>query len=305
MIPIVLSITGVAMRARSFLAFGLALLVSGPLAGEWLVLKTGVRIETKGPWELKGRQVRFTTAKTRQLQMLPVDEVDLEASRTATGQDPNRPAAFAVDEGESVLIGIDPDLRPPEKKRVPLPKNLRDLAKIQLNRRSFEASRELLGGAGTYSPGVSTLAALYESSPRLRAKRREAEETLGAAELEQLEAELAALESEVTEGCIEGGAESPRDQWACHAIVLDLVLGAAAKGESVEAAEEERTVRIDLGDEKNEESTGEAEGERNERGSERSGREPADESEPIFIESEAEAQAETEPDSEPPSGALR
>jgi len=53
-----------------------------PAAADWLVLDDGTRIETRGPWEVRGRQVVFTSARGA-LQALRLDEVDLEASRAA------------------------------------------------------------------------------------------------------------------------------------------------------------------------------------------------------------------------------
>ncbi len=49
---------------RLVLAAALALpcLVVGPAAADWIVTTDGERIETRGPWEVKGRLVVMTLA---------------------------------------------------------------------------------------------------------------------------------------------------------------------------------------------------------------------------------------------------
>ena len=65
-----------------------ALLAASPAAADWLVTRghgsaAGARVETRGPWQVKGRLVVFETA-AGQLASLRLDDVDLEASREAT-----------------------------------------------------------------------------------------------------------------------------------------------------------------------------------------------------------------------------
>jgi hypothetical protein len=56
-----------------------------PAAGnaDWLVTREGVRVETKGPWKVKGKLVVFTRPDDT-LASLRLAEVDLEASERAT-----------------------------------------------------------------------------------------------------------------------------------------------------------------------------------------------------------------------------
>ncbi len=61
----------------------LAALLPAAAAADWLVTRDGDRLETRGPWEVRGRLVVFTSAAGT-LSSLRLDEVDLEASREAT-----------------------------------------------------------------------------------------------------------------------------------------------------------------------------------------------------------------------------
>ncbi len=54
-----------------------------PVSADWLVLKDGTRVETRGAWKVKGSQVIFTLPKGA-LSSLRVDDVDLDASAVAT-----------------------------------------------------------------------------------------------------------------------------------------------------------------------------------------------------------------------------
>lgn len=69
--------------------------LSSPAAGDWLVMADGTRVETRGPWEVKGKLVVFTRPAGG-LASLRLAEVDLEASREATSA-----AAAAAAGGES------------------------------------------------------------------------------------------------------------------------------------------------------------------------------------------------------------
>ncbi len=58
----------------------------GPTAGaDLLVMKDGTRVETRGPWEVKGRLLVFTHTDGK-LASIRASEVDLEASRDATAE---------------------------------------------------------------------------------------------------------------------------------------------------------------------------------------------------------------------------
>ena len=61
------------------------LLLAAPLGADWLVTRDGGRVETDGPWTVKGRQVVFTLPSGT-LASLRLDDVDLEASEAATAE---------------------------------------------------------------------------------------------------------------------------------------------------------------------------------------------------------------------------
>jgi len=80
--------------ALAAVALACALLPSRAGA-DWLVLHDGSRVETRGAWEVKGRQVVFRLTDGT-LSSLKSDQVDLEASREATRaaeEAASRPAA--------------------------------------------------------------------------------------------------------------------------------------------------------------------------------------------------------------------
>ena len=76
-----------------------------PCKADILVTLDGQQIETRGPWEVRGRQVVFTTPEGR-LRAIRVSEVDLEASELATN--PPAPAP-------------PPPPPPPAPKAAPIP----------------------------------------------------------------------------------------------------------------------------------------------------------------------------------------
>lgn len=87
-------------------AFATALLLSLAVGGggspaalaDVLVMNDGSQIETRGEWEVRGRQVRFTLPNGV-LSVVRLSEVDLEASRAAT-EAANNPAPAPAEEGE-------------------------------------------------------------------------------------------------------------------------------------------------------------------------------------------------------------
>ncbi len=111
------------MIRTAFLLLGLfllAALIAAPAAGDWLVLRDGTRLETEGPWEVKGRQVVFTRPGGA-LAALRLADVDLDASAAATAAAVAAAAAAAAAPppaaSESVrrspvLVLTDDDLRP-------------------------------------------------------------------------------------------------------------------------------------------------------------------------------------------------
>ena len=60
-------------------------LAAAPASADWLVTRAGSRIETKGPWQLKGKLVVFTQPDGS-LASLRLAEVDLEASGQTTAE---------------------------------------------------------------------------------------------------------------------------------------------------------------------------------------------------------------------------
>jgi hypothetical protein len=54
-----------------------------PVAADWLVTSEGARVETHGPWQVKGKLVVFTSADGT-LSSLRLSQVDLAASKHAT-----------------------------------------------------------------------------------------------------------------------------------------------------------------------------------------------------------------------------
>jgi hypothetical protein len=72
---------GRAVVAASLFLAGLA----APAAADWLVTRDGGRVETRGPWKVKGKLVVFTRAEG-QLASLRITDVDWAASERATAQ---------------------------------------------------------------------------------------------------------------------------------------------------------------------------------------------------------------------------
>lgn len=65
------------------LLVALLVLVPTTAIADWLVTVGGERIETDGPWQVDGDQVRFTTAEGT-AETLPAAEVDVGASQEAS-----------------------------------------------------------------------------------------------------------------------------------------------------------------------------------------------------------------------------
>ncbi len=78
----------------------LALLFAAPAAGDWLVLRDGSRLETAGPWEVKGRQIVFTRPGGA-LSAVRLADVDLDASNEATRAANAEPAAASEQPAET------------------------------------------------------------------------------------------------------------------------------------------------------------------------------------------------------------
>lgn len=95
--------------AAAWAAAFLALAAAAPAAADWLVTREGGRVETKGPWQVKGKLVVFTLTDGK-LSSLRLSEVDLDASRRASAEaaaaaqaKPAAPAQPAKREAKVVL----------------------------------------------------------------------------------------------------------------------------------------------------------------------------------------------------------
>lgn len=74
------------------LAVLIAVVGTLPLAAEWLVLKDGREIETKGPWTVDGRRITYT-AMNGTFSAIRTDSVDLDKSRVRNEPPPAKPEA--------------------------------------------------------------------------------------------------------------------------------------------------------------------------------------------------------------------
>jgi hypothetical protein len=100
------------MRRPWALATVLLAVFAVPAAADWLVTREGGRVETRGAWKIKGKQVVFTRADG-QLASLRVADVDWAASEQATGKakeaPPPEPAPVAEEKKESRWVLTDSD----------------------------------------------------------------------------------------------------------------------------------------------------------------------------------------------------
>jgi hypothetical protein len=93
-----------------FLSFA-ATWAAMPAGADWLVLRDGSQVETKGTWQVKGKQVVFT-AKDGKLSALRLVDVDLDASARATAPPPTAEVAMPVEpeKKKAVLVLTDKDV---------------------------------------------------------------------------------------------------------------------------------------------------------------------------------------------------
>ncbi len=105
------------MKTRLLLLVGVLTSVSlgaatGAARADWLVLRDGSRVQTKGAWQVKGKQVVFSQANG-QLAALRMSDVDLDASAKATAES-TMPAQAApapeVAKKKPVLVLSDKDV---------------------------------------------------------------------------------------------------------------------------------------------------------------------------------------------------
>jgi hypothetical protein len=59
---------------------------ASPARADWLVTREGGKVETRGPWQVKGKLVVFTRADDGSLSSLRATEVDLDASGKLTAE---------------------------------------------------------------------------------------------------------------------------------------------------------------------------------------------------------------------------
>lgn len=87
---------------------------AGAAHADWLVLRDGGRLETKGAWKVDGRRVLFTMPNGT-LSVLRTDEVDLDRSALVTTQARETPAApvpAVKEKKEPVLRLTEKDIPP-------------------------------------------------------------------------------------------------------------------------------------------------------------------------------------------------
>lgn len=102
------------IRRLVWMTCAMAMAMVLPAGADWLVTHDGARVETKGPWKVKGNQVIFTLPNGT-LSVLRKSEVDLDASAVATAQSQKPAAAQEAKEKPepkpSVLVLTNKDIR--------------------------------------------------------------------------------------------------------------------------------------------------------------------------------------------------
>lgn len=122
----------------------------GSLQADWLVMRDGARVETRGPWQVKGGQVIFTQPNGT-LSTLRLRDVDVEASRALTERPPAPPPAPAAAETakkEPVMVITDREV---QRSSAPVPgggEALIDRFKTAHGRQDLEALMRLVNLEG-------------------------------------------------------------------------------------------------------------------------------------------------------------
>ena len=102
-------------RAQSFrigLVLGLLIALPGlPIAADWLVTQDGDRVETRGPWEIKGKLVVFTLPDGT-LSSMRLTDVDLDASQELTNSKDvsSAPVATTSQRRDATIVITDSDV---------------------------------------------------------------------------------------------------------------------------------------------------------------------------------------------------
>ncbi|GMU63991.1 MAG: hypothetical protein AMXMBFR36_02650 [Acidobacteriota bacterium] len=107
-------------RLRSPWLLVAAALAAAPAAADWLVMKDGGRIETKGAWTVEGRRVLFTQPNGT-LSVLRADDVDLDQSAAVTAAEAEAARKAALPEPPVTSSTRPPVLRLTEKDIPPSP----------------------------------------------------------------------------------------------------------------------------------------------------------------------------------------
>jgi hypothetical protein len=107
-------------RLRSPWLLVAAALAAAPAAADWLVMKDGGRIETKGTWTVEGRRVLFTQPNGT-LSVLRADDVDLDQSAAVTAAEAETARKAALPEPPPPASTRPPVLRLTEKDIPPSP----------------------------------------------------------------------------------------------------------------------------------------------------------------------------------------
>lgn len=97
---------------RIGLVLGLLISLPGlPAAADWLVTQDGDRVETRGPWEIRGKLVVFTLPNGT-LSSMRLTDVDLDASQQLTSAKdlPSAPVATTSERREAVIVITDSDV---------------------------------------------------------------------------------------------------------------------------------------------------------------------------------------------------
>ena len=121
------------------LPFLLLLAVAAPAGADWLVTRAGGRVETQGPWQVKGKLIVFKTPNGT-LSSLRVADVDLAVSENATAE------AKAAEDDKAKAAAGEP--AKPERK-----KSVRSLTDADFSRKPAPAG-DTEGAEGTAKEGA-------------------------------------------------------------------------------------------------------------------------------------------------------
>ena len=140
---------------------------AAPAAADWLQMRDGSRVETRGPWQLKGAVVAFTLPNGT-LASLRAADVDLEASEriTAEAVAPPKPAPTPAPTPvrEAVLTITDADLAPATGVVAPTPSDSAPDAGSTTGASPPGAARHAANAAGAPDPSAGLEVVAWETS---------------------------------------------------------------------------------------------------------------------------------------------